>query len=44
MRYQKQRTYQSVALKKRRWFVFDASGKVLGRFASEVSRVLRGKH
>ena len=29
---------------KRAWFVFDASGKTLGRFASEVAKVLRGKH
>jgi large subunit ribosomal protein L13 len=29
---------------KRNWFIFDASGKTLGRFASEVSKVLRGKH
>lgn len=29
---------------KRRWFVFDAEGKTLGRFASEIAKVLRGKH
>jgi large subunit ribosomal protein L13 len=28
----------------RRWFVVDASGKVLGRLASRVAHVLRGKH
>jgi large subunit ribosomal protein L13 len=28
----------------RRWFVVDAEGKVLGRLATEVARVLRGKH
>jgi large subunit ribosomal protein L13 len=28
----------------RRWFVVDAEGKVLGRLASEIARVLRGKH
>ncbi len=28
----------------RQWFVLDASGKTLGRFASEVAKVLRGKH
>lgn len=28
----------------RRWFVFDASGKTLGRFCSEVVKVLRGRH
>lgn len=27
-----------------RWFVFDAKGKTLGRFASEIAKVLRGKH
>ena len=26
------------------WFVADAEGKTLGRFASEVAKVLRGKH
>ncbi len=28
----------------RRWYVIDASGAVLGRLASEVAAVLRGKH
>lgn len=28
----------------RRWFVVDAEGKVLGRLASEIARILRGKH
>ncbi len=28
----------------RKWFVADAEGKVLGRFASEVAKILRGKH
>ena len=28
----------------KKWFVVDASGKVLGRLASEISLVLRGKH
>ena len=26
------------------WWLFDASNQVLGRFASEVAQVLRGKH
>ena len=26
------------------WFVFDASGKTLGRFAAEIAKVLRGKN
>jgi large subunit ribosomal protein L13 len=28
----------------RRWYVVDAQGKVLGRLASQVASVLRGKH
>jgi large subunit ribosomal protein L13 len=28
----------------RKWFVVDAEGKTLGRLASEVARILRGKH
>jgi large subunit ribosomal protein L13 len=28
----------------RRWFVTDASGQVLGRLASNIASVLRGKH
>lgn len=28
----------------RAWFVVDADGLVLGRMASEVARILRGKH
>lgn len=29
---------------KRTWYVLDATGKTLGRFASEVAKILRGKH
>ncbi len=29
---------------KREWWVVDASGKTLGRLASEIARILRGKH
>ena len=29
---------------KRKWFVVDAEGKVLGRLASEIAKVLRGKN
>lgn len=32
------------ALQSRKWFLFDATGKTLGRFASEVAKILRGKH
>ena len=28
----------------RRWFIVDADGMVLGRLASEVAKILRGKH
>ena len=28
----------------RKWYVADADGKTLGRFASEIARLLRGKH
>lgn len=28
----------------KKWFVIDAEGKVLGRLASEVAKILRGKH
>ncbi|OEU72343.1 MAG: 50S ribosomal protein L13, partial [Desulfuromonadales bacterium C00003107] len=28
----------------RKWFVVDLDGKVLGRTATEIARVLRGKH
>jgi large subunit ribosomal protein L13 len=29
---------------KRNWFVVDLEGKVLGRAAAEIARILRGKH
>jgi len=32
------------AKKSREWWVVDATGKTLGRFASEIAKVLRGKH
>lgn len=28
----------------RKWFIVDAEGKPLGRLASEVAKILRGKH
>ena len=28
----------------RKWYVVDAEGKVLGRLASEIAQILRGKH
>lgn len=35
---------KEAAEKTRVWFVVDADGKPLGRLASEIARVLRGKH
>lgn len=32
------------ALSAKKWFLLDATGKTLGRFASEVAKILRGKH
>jgi large subunit ribosomal protein L13 len=29
---------------KHEWYILDASGKTLGRFAAEIAKVLRGKH
>ncbi len=39
------RTYAPKATEiERAWFVVDAEGMVLGRMATEVARILRGKH
>jgi large subunit ribosomal protein L13 len=32
------------ALSSRKWFLFDAKGKTLGRFSAEIAKILRGKH
>ena len=32
------------ALAQRQWYVVDAQGKILGRMASAIAKVLRGKH
>jgi large subunit ribosomal protein L13 len=32
------------AMAQRQWYVVDARGKVLGRLATEVAKILRGKH
>jgi large subunit ribosomal protein L13 len=32
------------ALRQRQWYVVDAQGKILGRMASEIAKILRGKH
>jgi len=29
---------------RKKWYIFDASGKTLGRFCSEIAKILRGKH
>lgn len=29
---------------KREWYIVDAEGKTLGRLASEIAKILRGKH
>ncbi len=29
---------------KHEWFILDAAGKTLGRFAAEITKILRGKH
>ena len=43
--YQQQKTFQlKNSDAKRTWFILDAAGKTLGRFASEVTKILRGKH
>ena len=33
-----------VALAQRQWYIVDAQGKILGRMASEIAKVLRGKN
>src|ERR1700677_4686421 len=35
---------QQEALDDRKWFLLDAEGKTLGRFATAVAQILRGKH
>ena len=32
------------AIKNKNYFLLNASGKTLGRFASEIAKILRGKH
>ncbi|MBX5475816.1 MAG: 50S ribosomal protein L13 [Clostridia bacterium] len=39
------KTYQANGEQvERKWYVIDADGLILGRLASEVARILRGKH
>lgn len=44
MDYKNKTTFLKKADVKRKWFTLDATGKTLGRFASEVTKILRGKH
>ena len=37
-------TFMAKAKIERKWYVVDAEGKTLGRLASEVASILRGKH
>ena len=30
--------------RKLKWFILDANGKTLGRFAAEIAKILRGRH
>ncbi len=39
-----QKTYIPDEQKEKNWVLFDASGKILGRLATRVARVLRGKN
>lgn len=41
------RNNQTILFSKKRnpkWIILDAAGKTLGRFASEITKILRGKH
>ncbi len=40
----RQTTMANAATITRTWYIVDAEGKTLGRLASEVAKVLRGKH
>lgn len=43
--YKQQKSFQlKEAEVKRDWFILDATGKTLGRLASEITKILRGKH
>lgn len=47
MHKKKQETLTTMVRKEdvnKQWYLFDATGKTLGRFASEIAKVLRGKH
>ena len=40
----RQTTFAKPAEVERTWYVVDGTGKTLGRLATEVASVLRGKH
>ncbi len=44
MKFRQATTQASPKAQKTKWFVLDAQGKNLGRFASEIAKILRGKH
>lgn len=44
MPYQRTKTTMKKPEDQKVWFVLDATGKTLGRFASEVAKLLQGKH
>ena len=44
MNHETKSTSKAEALAARRWFVVDAKDMVLGRLASQIAHVLRGKH
>lgn len=49
MKYHQKANLQKTFLKrkedtKRSWWILDAKGKTLGRFCSEIAKILRGKH
>jgi large subunit ribosomal protein L13 len=37
-------TTRETALAERRWFIVDAEGRIVGRLATQIANVLRGKH
>ena len=37
-------TFRSKEDVAKKWFLLDAQGKTLGRFAAEIAKILRGKH
>ncbi|HID56578.1 TPA: 50S ribosomal protein L13, partial [Candidatus Poribacteria bacterium] len=38
------RTVSAKPKKDVKWYVVDAEGKILGRLASQIAKILRGKH